>query len=184
MRSFLPLLGLLLLLAVVQPAEAQLRTDAPSAQSTAPRLYANTAQAEFLNRVFSPEHFRMSHGFEMSTGSFGSLGMYTNTMQWQFSDKLAARVDLAAAYSPRLGSQQGTGQDARFFLRNAEIAYRPAENVQMHFSFRQSPYGGFMNPHGMYGGALGYNTGAGLFGRAGYQGGTSGLFWRDAPAGR
>lgn len=183
MRAFLPLLGLLLLLALVQPAAAQLRTDAPSAKSSAAQLYANTEQAAFLNRLFSPDMFRMSHSVEFNSGSFGSLGMYTNSLQWQFSDKLAARVDLAAAYSPRLGSQEGTGQDARFFLRNAEIAYRPSDNMLLHVSVRQSPYGRYASPYGTgFGGGFGYDTVGGAFARGGYGGGASGLFWRDAPA--
>ena len=41
-------------------------------------------------------------------------------------------------------------QGPQFFLRNAEVAYKPSENVLLNFSFRQSPYGAYMSPYGHY----------------------------------
>ena len=123
----------------------------------------------------------MSHTYEMSIGSsqYGtsSLGMYTNTMAWQFNDKLAARVDVSAAYSP-FGNALGQGeQRPRVFLRNAEVAYRPLENMQIHLQIHQSPYGAYASPYGYYNPGYGYG-----YRDAGYypMGPSSDLFWKDS----
>lgn len=132
------------------PAQAQLRSTGGSSATAVP-LYDQGGAGFSLNKYFSPEHFKMSHSFELSSFGGNSLSMYTNSMQWQFSSKLAGRVDVAAAYSP-LGSQSGmsvTGQsDSQVFIKNAELAYRPKENMELHLSFRQNPYGSFMSPYG------------------------------------
>jgi hypothetical protein len=184
MRNLLSLLCLIVLLGLAMPAEAQLRENVQS-QDARTQLYGQQGTAFSLNQLFSPEHFRMSHSYEMSAGSFGgrssSLGMYTNTMQFQFNDKMAARVDMAYAFSPFGGSNAlGGGMDqGRAFLRNAEVAYRPTENVQLHLQIRQSPYGGYMSPYGMN--RYGYNRyfDAGIHSMFGSRS-TNDLFWNDS----
>lgn len=166
MRNVFQLLCLLALLSLTVPAQAQHRADLPAKRASV-RLFDQGGPNFALNKLFSPEHFRMSHSFEMSMGSFGghssSMGMYTNTMQWQFSNKLAARVDVAVAQN-LFGGDNGTSfnglafqqrQGPQVFLRNAEVAYRPSENVQLNFSIRQSPYGHYMSPYG-YGYGMDY----------------------------
>lgn len=127
------------------------------------RLYDQGTAGFSLNRYFTPEHFRMSHTFEASSSSWGggsSMAMYTNTMQWHFNNKLAARLDVSAA-SQLGGNQrlaQAFGQNPnQVFIRNAELAYRPTDNVQIHLSMRRSPYGSYMSPYG-YGGYNGYSA--------------------------
>lgn len=178
MRNILSLIVLVILLGVTLPAQAQLRTQVGNQQSTA-KLYGTDGSMFSLNRLFSPEHFKMSHSYEMSFGSFGgsssSLGMYTNSMMFQFNDKLAARVDLSFAHQP-FGSSamMGDQKNGQFFLRNAEVAYRPSENLQLHLSVRQSPYGSYMSPYGHYGhGYYGMHRFSAGFG------GTDDLFWND-----
>ncbi len=183
MRNILSLVVLVVLLGVTLPAQAQLRDQVGNQQASA-KLYGTDGAMFSLNRLFSPEHFKMSHSYEMSFGSFGgnssSLGMYTNSMMFQFNDKLAARVDLSFAHQPFgssnvMGDQGNKGQ---FFLRNAEVAYRPSENVQLHLSVRQSPYGSYMSPYGRYG----YGSHYGMHSRFGGFGfGGDNLFWNDSP---
>ncbi len=160
MPRMLSLLCLVFFLAIAVPAQAQLRVDVPAQRAPA-RLFGSSSAGVVLNKLFSPEHFRMMHSYEMSMGSFGgstsSMGMYTNSMMWQFNDKLAARVDLSYAHS-LFGGNGGMAQKAfgmqndqgRFFLQNAEIAYRPSERVLLHLSVRQSPYGAYMGPYGYH----------------------------------
>ena len=155
MRKTLSLLCLVALLGLAVPAQAQLRTDIQE-QQTPTKLYASEAPGFSLNNLFSPNHFRMHHTFEMSASSFGgrsaSMGMYTNTMLWQFNQKLAARVDLSVAQpfgGSAFGLEQGQTQP-QVFLRNAEVAYRPSENVHLHFSIQQNPYGSYMSPYSYY----------------------------------
>ncbi len=99
-------------------------------------------------------------------------------MMWQFNDKLAARVDVSAAYSPNAGSFGNSGGnlsgEPRVFVQNAEVAYRPTENVQLHLSFHQSPYGGYGSPYGYYG----YNP-YGRMNRFNASYGSNSLFWND-----
>ncbi len=180
MRNLLSLVLLVVLLGVTLPANAQLRDNVQSQQAEA-RLYGSDGPMFSLNQLFSPAHFKMGHSYEMSFGSFGnqssSLGMYTNSMMFQFSDKLAARVDLSFAHSP-FGSNNVMGDKSnqgQFFLRNAEVAYRPSEKVQLHLSVQQSPYGRYMSPYGGYG--YGRHSMYSLFGGFGDRG--DDLFWND-----
>lgn len=178
MRMFFSLLCLALMLSVMQPAEAQLRDTANGPAPTA--LYDEGASTNLLNTLFSDDHFRMSHTYEMSMSRFGgntaSLGMYTNSMMWQFNEQWAARVDVSLAHSPFGGNDMfGNQTDAQVFLRNAEVAYRPSENMEFRFQMQQSPHGSYMSPYGGYGmrGAhMGMST---MPGTAGH----SNLFWRN-----
>ena len=180
MRNTLFLLSFVALLGLTLPAQAQLRQDAPAQQAPV-KLYDQNTPSFTLNSLFSPEHFRMGHSYEMSFGSFGgnsaSMGMYTNSMMWQFNQKLAARVDVAFAHSPFGGNALGESQGGRVFLRNAEVAYRPNENMQLHFSMRQSPYGSYM---GGYGSPYGrYSPYGGSAFNASFSSGPRDLFWND-----
>ena len=180
MRTTLFSLLLVALLAFATPAQAQLRSANSPAEASV-RLYEQGNAGFSLNKYFSPEHFSMSHSFELSSFGGSSMSMYTNSMQWQFNSKLAARVDVAASYSP-LGSQSGmsvTGQNSsRVFVKNAELAYRPKENVELHLSFRQSPYGSYMSPYG-YGGGYGNSRYGGSSFQADYGSNNRSLFWND-----
>jgi hypothetical protein len=182
---------MLLLVFATTPASAQLRTEATHIDAPV-RLYDTGGSGFSLNKYFSPEHFQMSHSIEMSTSSYGgSLGMYTNSMAWQFSSKLAARVDVAMAYAPGgQGSTTGmlsqnalSGQGGRVFLRNAELAYRPSENTLVHLSIQQNPYGNQMSPYGRSRSPYGYSRygQSGFGGRYGQnQGSSASLFWTNS----
>ncbi len=178
MRNVLSLLCLIVFLGVAMPAQAQLRENVRS-QDDGTKLYGQEGPAFSLNQLFSPEHFQMSHSYEMSFGSFGgnasSLGMYTNSMQFQFNSKLAARVDMAYAFSPfgQMNALGATSEGGQLFLRNAEIAYRPSEKVQFHLQVRQSPHGSYMSPYG-YGRHLDNRMHAGFGSNR-----TNDLFWND-----
>ncbi|MEX0822708.1 MAG: hypothetical protein WD021_11220 [Rhodothermales bacterium] len=186
MRNLLSLVTLIVLLGVAAPAEAQLRANVQN-QETRTQLYGQQNSAFSLNDLFSPEHFQMSHSYEMSFGSFGgsssSMGMYTNTMRFQFNSQLAARVDMAYAFSPfgQASAFGGASEQGQLFLRNAEIAYRPSENVQLHIQVRQSPYGRYMSPYGYS--PYGYSPYRGGYGNHMHVGFDSrradDMFWND-----
>jgi hypothetical protein len=164
MRVFASLVCLVVVLSLANPAQAQLRDTAPSG-SVPTQLYdTGEAAVDALSQLFSADHFRMAHSYEASFSSFGgqsaSMGMYTNSMMWQFNKEWAARVDVGVAHS--LGGN-AFGQDrARVFLRNAEVAYRPSENMQFRLQIQQSPYGRYVGPYGSryspYGAAYGLPT--------------------------
>lgn len=176
MRTLLSLLCLVVLLSIAHPAQAQLREDV-RAREAPTQLYAQESGVNIFDKLFSDEYFRMGHAYEMSFSSFGghssSLGMYTNSLMWQFSQQLAARVDVSVAHSP-FGGAGFEDQNSRVFLRNAEVAYRPSENVQFHFQVRQSPYGAYMGPYGY----SPHGYGGGAYGMA-FGTPQGELFWKD-----
>ena len=164
MRHLFCCLALVVLLALAVPAQAQLRSQVPQ---QVPVKVMDEGSAFTLNKLFNPEFFQMRHSYSIGHSSFGGMGLtmgeYTNTMLWQFSQKLGARVDVAFAHTPfGTGSAQalfnGKETYGKLYVQNAEIAYRPRENMTLHLSFHQSPYGSYMSPYG-YGsyGGYGYN---------------------------
>lgn len=97
---------------------------------------------------FDPSKFSMHHSFSMSYQTFGgqgmSLGMYTNSMMYQFSDKVNARADISLMYSPynsfaAFGSRKN--DLSSIYLSRAELNYRPWENVLVRLEYRRIPWG-------------------------------------------
>ena len=157
-------LVLLVLALSLSPAAAVMAQYAHGARTENAEAKLFQEPAHFtLDRLFSPEFFRMSHSYEMSYSSFGgqglTLGEYTNSMMWRFSTKLAARVDVAFQHTPFGVSGLNNGLPVSesslngIYLKNAEVAYRPVGNLTMHLSVRQAPYGYgyYMGPYGRYG---------------------------------
>lgn len=188
-------LALASLLAFAVPVRAQRAADVPA--RPAPVALSETPSALGIGQLFNAETLKFSQSYEASysAGAAGALGlgMYTATLRWQPTQRLAGRVDVGVMHG-LFGSdalQSGLGLDGsgdtRVFLRNAELAYRPTENATLHLSVRQSPYGGYAAPYG-YGNGYGPYSGAGLYGgygttsfRTGFDTGGSGdLFFRDA----
>ncbi|MFN3596642.1 MAG: hypothetical protein ACK41D_05160 [Rubricoccaceae bacterium] len=194
MRLFALTLLLAAGLLVAAPAHAQLRAEAPGrAAPVAVYGGAGSQAVPSLGSMFNAQTLRFGQSYEASysTGAAGSLGLgvYTSSLRWQPSERLAGRVDVGVAHS--LGGSQhlqaALGFDenpARVFLRNAEIAYRPTANSVLHLQFQQSPYGTYAQPYGAY--AQPYGAYA-PYGPLGYRQGVSArfapadaeaLFWR------
>jgi len=173
MRLLFSSVCLILVLSLASPANAQLRTD--ELNGSVPTQLYDTSR-DVLGKIFDDDHFRMSHTYEASFSSFGgeaaSMGMYTNSMMWQFNSDWAARLDVSVAqpFSQTAGFGQ---QETRVFVRNAEVAYRPSENMEVRFQFRQSPYGRYASPYGYnpYGHRSPYSSS--------FRATTGDLFWRN-----
>jgi hypothetical protein len=144
-------LGVLLLVgASLASAQFKTQRDAEGRVSDG----VSTESPSLFMGWFDPEKFHMSHSFSMSYMTGGgqglSLGTYTNSMTYRFSDKIDARADLSMMYSPynTLGSFNGAGKGkndfSSIFLSRAEVNYHPWENVRFKLEFRQSP---FYNPY-------------------------------------
>ncbi len=188
---------LLVVLITSAPAYAQLRTDLPG--GPAPVVLTDSQRPLTLSGLFNAQTLRIGHSYEFSYTGYGGgslgLGIYTTSLQWQPSSRLAARVDVGVAHSP-FGSanvQQALGFDqntpARVFLRNAEIAYRPTENSVLRLQIRQNPigaygrgrYGSYATPYGYGGygyGGYGYAPGYGTSVHARFGSDSDALFWR------
>ncbi len=156
MRTAFLLLCLVLTLSLATPAEAQFRDTAQRNQSVETQLYdAGSAATDALQTLFGAEHFRMGHSYEASVSSFGgqtsSMGMYTNSMMWQFNSDWAARMDVSVSHPFTAGQNGAFGsQRTQVFLRNAEVAYKPSDQFEVRMQVRQSPHGRYMSPYGVH----------------------------------
>lgn len=186
MRS--AVLSFVLVACLSVPALAQPTTSAARTPAVSPSVRLAPGS------LFNAQTLRIGHQVEMSYsgGAGGALGMgmYTSSVQWQPSARLAGRVDVGVAQpmfaSGALASSLGAGAtEPRVFLRNAEIAWRPTESATLHLSVQQSPYGAYASPYGV-GAPYSLHAPYGLT-RASTRWATEGtdrLFFRDAGDGR
>ncbi len=192
------LAALVLLVALfAAPAQAQMRGGATS-RPAGVAIYDTPSAPGGLNlgRYFNAQTVQFSQQAEFSTTTGGAgtrgLGVYTTSVQWQPSARLASRVDLAVAKNlfatGAIGSALGQETAPQVYLRNAEIAYRPTANSVLHLSVQQSPYGTYASPYGYagpgYGAGYGNRYGDPFGTRTGFNAsvatGGSPLFFRDA----
>jgi hypothetical protein len=140
--------GLLVVAAAITPA--QFKTQAQEESRVSQGMVSQPSS--WLFGWFDPSKFSMRHTLEMSYMTFGggqgmSLGTYTNSMLYQFSEKLDARADISLSYSPFNSFTSGLGGKRNdlsgLYLSRAEVNYRPWENTRIQLSFRQLPYGGY-----------------------------------------
>ena len=190
MRSAALALCLLGLLAA--PVRAQAVADLPAGQAPV-SVYASS-ETPTLKQLFNAQTLRVRQSYEFSYtgGGAGTMGMgvYTASLQWQPSARLAGRVDVGVAHSPFSSglyeSALGAGaEQPQVFLRNAELAWKPTESSVVRFQVQQSPYGTYAGPYGYAGGPYG----AGRYGLSPYSGSSVGasvspssadpLFWRQ-----
>jgi hypothetical protein len=184
MRLALATVLLAATLAFSAPVRAQLRADLPG---QAPATVYAAPGTPTLASLFNAQTLRFSHSYEMSYSSLGGaslgMGVYTTSLRWQPTERLAGRVDVGVAHSPfgddGVRSALGFDQDtpARVFLRNAELAYRPTANSIIHLQVRQSPFGAYASPYGYGYDAYSPMYGTGLHARYGSD--SDALFWRD-----
>ena len=150
-------LALVALLALAVPARAQRASDVPT--GPAPVVLSETPGALGIGQLFNAQtlDFRQSYEASYGVSGAGSLGtgLYTASLLWQPSDKLAGRVDLGVLHglggTPELMSATNLDGSPQVFLRNAELAYRPTDALHFSLSVSQSPYGTYAAPYG-YGG--------------------------------
>lgn len=149
---------LLALFVAAAPAEAQRVADLPGPQAPVALTDSPARPGLSLGQLFNAQTLDLSHSYELSYGGgYGGsigLGVFTSTLRWQPTDRLAGRVDVGVAHSPfgLAGVQSALGfegsGDARVFLRNAELAYRPTQSSMIHLRVQQSPYGSYAAPYG------------------------------------
>jgi hypothetical protein len=106
----------------------------------------------------------MNHQLSMSYSAFGSngvaLGVYTNSMLYNFSDNLNIQTDISLVNSP----YSTLGQDFQnnlngIYLSRAAINYKPWKDVYISLQYRQLPY---YSPYSSY-------YGNSMFNRSGYD---------------
>lgn len=107
--------------------------------------------ADFLN----PDRFYMNQSYGLTYytggGQSGSVGMYTNSLNFKLSNPLFLRVDMGVMHQP-FGGPKGVEQKAQF-MHGAELIYKPNKNFQMQVGYSTTPYynsgfGMYQNPFG------------------------------------
>lgn len=174
-------LGLALFLAV--PASAQFAADVPGRPAPVEVVASPQSPTLSLNGLFNAETLKLSHsyqyGYQTGFGGDLGLGVYTTSLRWQPSARLAGRVDVGFAHGAMGSLAEAAGFSAdrpvQPFLQNAELAWRPTENSLVHLQVSQTPYGSACT--------YAYRTGGCGYGYdSGYRSTGGDLFWREFPA--
>jgi hypothetical protein len=72
-------------------------------------------------------------------GQAFNQGMYLNSMSYQISDPLLARVQIGYLHQP-FGARGDAGQSGgRVFVRSASLQYRPSDQMSVHFDYETVP---------------------------------------------
>ncbi len=91
---------------------------------------------------FDPSRLIMNHTYSfsyMNAGGRGlSVGMYTNSLYYKFSDPLDVQFDISLMHSP-FNSMGNKNDLSGIFLSRAQLNYRPTENMLFQIQYRQLP---------------------------------------------
>jgi hypothetical protein len=147
MKLRISMLGALLLVPVV--GAAQFKEPAGGD----PRISESMIQSSpsLLLGWFDPSRFQMHHAVSFSYLTAGgqgmTLGTYTNSMLYQFSDNLNAQADVSLSYMPTNSFARFGKQDlSNIYLSRAQINYRPWENMSIQVQYRAMPYTPLSSP--------------------------------------
>ncbi len=116
----------------------------------------NNSPSQNILGFFNPNNFSMKHSISLSYATAGgnaiSLGVYTNSMMYKFSDKLNIQVDASLVNSPYSSfGKEFSNQINGIYLSKAEVNYQPSDNFKMSIRFSQYP-GNYLSPRGYYSG--------------------------------
>jgi hypothetical protein len=155
MKKMAVSVGLLAVMLCFTTASAQFKTNIEP-RSTVAESILKSDDGNFLFGLFNPNNFSMHHSFSLSYQTFGgqglSMGMYTNSMAYKFSDDLDVNADISLMASPynTLGKQYQSSLSG-LFLNRAELNYRPWKNTLFQLQFQQVP-ASYMMGSGFLGG--------------------------------
>lgn len=100
--------------------------------------------AGFLSQLIDPNKFSMSQSYSISFLSSGrqstNVGLYLNTLNYQFSDPLRMQVRVGYMHQPLGGMASRTGQNGNVFLQRAMLEYKPTESMTFTVDYQQIPY--------------------------------------------
>lgn len=136
-------------------SNAQFKSDLEN-KSNIQNGILNTSSFGSLLGFINPDNFSMHHTFDLSFSSFGSLGsmtlgVYTNSMEYKFSDKLNIQTDISIINSPySTFGKDFSKQINGIYLNRAALNYKISDNMKVFVEYRSFP-GGYYSPFG-YGG--------------------------------
>jgi hypothetical protein len=131
------------ILLTVGVASGQLKPKADEKPSVTESILRNDDQG-LLFGWFDPSRLTMHHSYSLSYSSFGgqalSLGVYTNSLFYQFSNPLSVQFDISLMHSPyNTFGDKFSKSLSGIFLSRAQLDYRPYDNLWFQIQFRQVP---------------------------------------------
>ncbi len=143
---------LFVILIIVAPVFAQV--DQPQSFSSYVSGLTLKKPAGFLDALVKSDKFSMSHSYSlsyMSAGKYsGSMGLYLNTMKYQFSDPLTMQVSVGYLHHPFGGGIKGLNKNpgqGEVFLESASFQYKPTETMSITVDYRQIPQSMMYSPY-------------------------------------
>ena len=144
---------------------AQLKADADKQPNVMSGILAKDGSNSFLG-LFNPANFSMHHSLEMSYANLGNgymtLGVYTNSISYKFSDVLNFQMDASIINSPAnsFGSDF-TKQLNGIYITRALLNYKLSDDIKIFIEYRRMPMGLYISPYGYSGFG---NSGLGYYG--------------------
>jgi len=156
MKRGLLLLIILILATGVANSLAQTTDEGGSSVFVATDAFKKPAG--FVKSLLDPSRFSMSHSYSLNFGSVGPYstnhGLYTNTMRYQFSDALRAKVSIGFLHQPFQG-QNSLEIGNKLFVQQAMMQYKPSDKFTVTVDYQAYP-APMMNPYNSR-----YNSGFG-----------------------
>jgi len=143
-----------IMLCAVSLTEAQLREDLSNGSDYS-GVITYEQQPSSPGNWMNMLNMTMNHSYSMTFSSFGgqmqNLNAYTNSMLFDISDNLNARVDVSFLHSPFGNSFMGDNSSlgSRIIVESARLDYKLSENSRITLEFSQRPYG--YSPFSNYG---------------------------------
>jgi len=92
-----------------------------------------------------PSRLHISHSYQMSyfsgAGSNGTVGLYLNTMSYQFSNSFDMKLQWGIAHQP-FGGNLGNAPQLlnRPFVSGAQLRYQPSDKFKIELNYQSLPY--------------------------------------------
>lgn len=149
----------------ISVSEAQLREDLQHGSDYS-GVITHEQRPSSAGNWMNMLNMTMDHSYSMTFSSFGgqmqNLNAYTNSMMFDISNRLDARVDVSLLHSP-FGNSFMTSDNSlgsRIIIDRARLDYKLSENTHISLEFSQRPYrySPFNNGGYGYGYTRGYHS--------------------------
>lgn len=143
-----------LLLALALSVNAQFKEELDNR----PSIREGFINPQVSNNIFGfidPSKFSMNHSVNMSYSTFAgqavALGVYTNSLRYDFTDNFNIQVDASIVNSPYNTFGEGyTNSINGIYLSRAAVNFKPSEDTKISLEFRQGPAGYYNNYYNPY----------------------------------
>lgn len=144
------IITIILFLGLASVTEAQFKEELNNKQSVRDGFLSRDLSSNIFGFI-DPSNFSMNHTFSMSYSAFAgqgvAMGVYTNSMRYDFNSNLNVEVDASIVNSPYNTLGDGfTNSINGLYLSRAAINYKPTENTAISVQFRQGP-GAYYNSY-------------------------------------